>query len=218
MQKAEFQKEYWEREELNKRRSPLNPVVKQYVLPKINEIQKVIPLNQNIRLLDVGAGNGFFSYWFDQICQTTAIDYSQKMIELNPIKNKYVMNAKSLEFDDNSFDVVFCHAFLHHIDNMQGVLKEMKRVSKKYVVIMEPNRNNPLMFLFSLIVKEERLALKFSLKYLKRQINKSGLKILSAFSYGLIVPNKCPTFLLPLVKRFNKRFYWGMTNVIIAEK
>lgn len=213
-----FQKKYWERDKLNKRRSPSHPCVKEYVVSKIDEIQKVISINKEDTLLDVGCGNGFFSYYFDKICDTTGIDYSEKMIELNPIKNKYIMDANNLKFKDNSFDIVFCHAFLHHLDIIDKAIEEMIRVSRKYVIILEPNRNNPLMFLFAALTKEERKALKFSLTYLKNKLNKNNLRIISAFSYGLIVPNKTPLFLLPLMKIFNFRQPFGMTNFIIAEK
>lgn len=140
------------------------------------------------------------------------------MIELNPIKKKYVMDANNIKFNDNSFDVVFCHALLHHVNDMRRVIEEMKRVSKKYVVMLEPNRDNPLMFMFSLIVKEENKALKFSLSYLNKQVKSCGLNIISSFSYGLIVPNKTPKILLPFFKLFNTRFALGMTNFIISEK
>ena len=213
-----YQKKYWERKEIEKRRKPTDAVVREYVVPKIDEIQKHISIDRNTRLLDVGCGNGFFSYYFDKICNTTGVDYSSKMIELNPVEKKHIMDANNLEFEDDSFNVVFCHAVLHHVEDVNKVIKEMSRVSKKYVVILEPNRNNIFMFLFSLIVKEERKALKFSLNYLKRAAELPGLKIISSFSYGMIVPNRTPKMLLPFMKLFNFRQPFGMTNFIISEK
>ncbi len=213
-----FQKKYWERKDLDIRRPPWHPCVKEYVVPKIQEIKKIIPLNKEVELLDVGCGNGFFGYYFDKICKTTGVDYSKKMIELNPIKNKYIMDANDLKFEDNSFDIVFCHALLHHLENPNKAIKEMKRVSKKYVVMLEPNRNNPLIFLYVSIVKEERKALKFSLSYLKNTVKKNNLKIITSFSYGMVMPNKTPVFLLSLVKLFNFKQPLGMTNCIISEK
>ena len=56
-----YQKEYWERENLRKRRTPWHPCVKEYVVPKIKEIQKTIPINKETNLLDVGCGNGFLA-------------------------------------------------------------------------------------------------------------------------------------------------------------
>lgn len=215
---SDFQKDYWEREELDERRHPRHVVIKEYVMPKINEIKKIIPIDKNTKLLDVGCGNGFFSYYFEKICDATGIDYSEKMIKRNPAQKKYVMDATNMKFEDNSFDIVFCNAFLHHVDNVNRVIEEMKRVSKKHVVILEPNRNNPLMFLFSLIVEEERKVLKFSLAYLERLVKSNGLKLISSFSYGLIVPNKTPKILLPLLKLFNFKCFWGITNFIICEK
>ena len=213
-----FQKEYWERKTLEKRRSPTHPVVKEYVIPKIEEIRKIVPINKETKLLDVGAGNGFFSYYFDGICDTTAIDYSEKMIKLNPIKQKFVMDANHLEFKDDSFDVVFCNNLLHHVEDIKNALNEMKRVSKKYIVIIEPNRNNPLIFLFSMAVKEERKALKFTLPYLEKLIAANGLKIKSSFSFGMITPNKTPKCLLSLLRLYSFKNRLGMFNIVIGEK
>ncbi len=208
---------YWERKALDRRRKPANAVIKEYVVPKIKEVSKIITFSKKTKLLDIGAGNGFFTFYFDKICDVCGIDSSEKMLEMNPVKKTCQMDARRLKFKDNSFDVVFCHAVLHHIQEMDSVIQEMKRVSGKYVVIMEPNRNNLLMFIFSAIVKEERQALKFSLSFLKRLIKKNGLNIIDAFSYGQIVPNKTPAFLLPLCRLFNFRHAIGMTNIIIAE-
>jgi ubiquinone/menaquinone biosynthesis C-methylase UbiE len=213
-----FQKEYWERKSLEDRRPPDHPVVRQYVVPKIDQIRRVIPLERKTRLLDVGCGNGFFSYYFDQVCETVGVDFSQKMLAKNPIAQKLLMDAGHLSFQDFAFDVVFCHALLHHVDDMDQVLQEMRRVSRKYVVILEPNRNNPFMFLFSAIVREERKALAFSMGYLREKLERNKLKVVASFSHGMTVPNKTPALLLPLVKPFDFRQPFGMTNILIAER
>ncbi len=214
----EQQKQFWERDTLKKRRSPEHPVIKEYVVSKIDEIGKYIPIEKNTRLLDVGCGNGFFTYYFDQVCDVFGIDFSEKMVDLNPVKNKAVMNAEELKFEDNSFDVIFCHALLHHVDDIDRVVQEMKRVSRKWIVLLEPNRNNPLMFLFSLLVREEWKAMRFSLRYMKKFVKRNGLTVNKSFSYGMIVPNKSPKFLLPFLRLFNFRQPFGMTNFIIASK
>lgn len=209
---------YWQRKKLSQRRDPGHPVIAAYVWSKIAHIKKHIKINKKTKLLDVGCGNGFFTYYFDQICDTTGVDFSPKMLKMNPVKKKKLMDAHSLKFKDNQFDIVFCHALLHHVDDLDQVISEMKRVSKKYVVILEPNRNNPLMFLFSLIIKEENKALKFSLNYLKKKAIEQNMQIKAAFSQGLIVPNKTPAALLPLLGHFNFIQPLGMTNFIIAQK
>lgn len=193
-------------------------MVRQYVLPKIDLIRKGVSLEKETKLLDVGCGNGFFSYYFDQVCATTGVDFSEKMLAKNTIRQKFLMDASALSFQDMSFDVVFCHALLHHVEDMDGVLREMRRVSRKYVVVLEPNRNNPLMFLFSALVPEERKALAFSRDYLVKKMEGNGLRVTSAYSHGMTVPNKTPTFLLPLVRLFDFVQPLGMTNILIAER
>lgn len=201
-----------------KRRSPAHPAVEAYVSARIRKLSDYLALNKETHILDVGCGNGFFTFHFDKICDCTGVDYSKKMLTLNPVEGCVCADAGNLCFKEDSFDAVFCHALLHHVDNMDDVLSEMKRVSRKHVVVLEPNRNNPLMALFSLIVAEERKALKFSLGYLKRKVRKSGLHITSAFSFGLSVPNKMPVFLIPFSKLFDFTQPLGMTNVVLAEK
>ena len=149
---------------------------------------------------------------------TVAVDFSQKMLSMNPISSKFLMDAERLAFQDMAFDLVFCHALLHHVEDMDRVLREMRRVSKRYVVVMEPNRDNPLMFLFSVLVPEERQALKFSLGHLKEKMEKNGLKVTRAFAHGWTVPNKAPAFLLPLLKLTDFPQPWGMTNILLAER
>jgi SAM-dependent methyltransferase len=215
---SEQQKRYWHRADLDKRRSPTHPVIKAYVESKLDRILPYINLNQDTKLLDVGCGNGFFTYYFDKLCDTSGVDFSEKMLELNPVKQTFQMDAADLKFEDDSFDVVFCHALLHHVDDINAVVSEMKRVSRKYVVLLEPNRNNPLMFLFNLIVPEERRALKFSLSFVKELAIRNHIRILGAFSQGMIVPNKTPAFLLSALKPFDFRQRFGMTNFVIGEK
>jgi SAM-dependent methyltransferase len=213
-----FQKKYWERKSLIKRRPPQHPVIENFVLPKIKEIRKIIPIKKETTLLDVGCGNGFFSYWWDKICDTTGVDYSETMINLNPITKKYVMSAEDLKFPDSFFDIVFCNSLLYHVENINKAIDEMRRVSRKYLIISEPNAFNPLIFIFSVLNKQERRALKFSLGFLKRKIDYSGVKIISAFSHGVITPNKTPSLLLPLLKPLEKRRLFGVMNIIITKK
>ncbi len=193
-------------------------MVRQYVLPKIAEIRKYLPLDKNVRLLDVGCGNGFFSHYFSQLCDTVGVDFSRKMLEKNPVPQKLLMDAAHLAFQDLSFDVVFCHALLHHVENPDAVIREMRRVSRRYVVILEPNRDNPLVFLFSAAVPQERKALSFSMKFLRKRFEENKLKVVAAFSHGATVPNKTPLFVLPLTRLLDFRYPWGMTNVLIGEK
>jgi 2-polyprenyl-3-methyl-5-hydroxy-6-metoxy-1,4-benzoquinol methylase len=51
------------------------------------------------------------------------------------------MNAESLEYEDNSFDVVLADEMIHHADNLSSVLGEMFRVTKRGGVTVISDHN-----------------------------------------------------------------------------
>jgi SAM-dependent methyltransferase len=214
--KENIQREYWDNQ--NNRREPDHPIIEAFSLPKINHLNNFINFSSSKKLLDIGCGNGYFSYYFSKRAETVGLDFSQKMLVQNPCKNLVQGTALSLPFKDNSFDIVFCSNLLHHIENPQDVIHEMKRVSTNYIVILEPNRNNPLMAIFSIIIPEERMALKFSLEYMNTLIDRCGLTIINSCSMGSIVPNKTPQLLLPLLKIIDIKSPFGFYNIIISKK
>jgi len=218
-----LQTAYWRDEIQKQRRDPRHPIVKAYVEPKLRYICSKIDLGKNSTVLEVGGGNGYFSYYLDRISQLTATDFSPVILEQNPVGRKSVMDARNLQFSDRSFDIVFCHALLHHIDPEEraAVVKEMKRVARRYVVAIEPNIYNPLMALFGLLKKEERGSLVFSPQYLKKLFTDTGLSVVSERSFGLLTPNRMPIpkFLLPLeAALFEKPLWNGICNILIVSK
>ncbi|WP_320045049.1 class I SAM-dependent methyltransferase [uncultured Desulfobacter sp.] len=209
---------YWNRESLNKRRNYAHPVIETFTTSKLRMINQLVDLNGK-QCLELGAGNGFFSYYLDRICKLIATDYSKKMLSLNPARNKQLMDASAISFPDDSFDVVFESCMLHHADNIHSVIKEMVRVAKEYVIIIEPNRNNPFVFLFGLFNKEERGLLKFSQKFIAEILRKHDLINVTTFSHGVIMPNKTPLFLLSLSKILDRKLpFLGLDNIFIYMK
>jgi len=58
-------------------------------------------------------------------------------------------NALSTPFADNSFELVFSSAVIEHVgslENQNQFIKELVRISKKYVFITTPNRYYPIEF------------------------------------------------------------------------
>ncbi len=218
-QKYKIQKLFWE--STNSRRDPEHPVIKAFVEPKVKYVNSVI-LNkgekEKLSLLDIGCGNGFFTYYLKNFYHTVSLDFSEQMLKQNNCKFKICASADKLPFHDNYFDITFCSNLMHHLDNPENAIREMKRVSRKYIILSEPNRNNPLMFIFGLLNKLERGTLKFSLNYMKTLVSMFGLKVISASNLGIVLPNKTPNFLLPLLKKVDGEFPCAFYNILISEK
>lgn len=89
--------------------------------------------------LEIGAGTGYFSLNLLQLGlveRATATDISPGMLAaLEASADHLGLNvrtvgaeAERLPFDDESFDLVFGHAVLHHIPDLEGALSEFHRV------------------------------------------------------------------------------------------
>lgn len=104
-------------------------------------------------ILDYGCGEGLAAKkMLEQgATKVEGIDISegmiQKAIENNQDNRAHfqIMNAEELTFEDNSFDLVFGSAILHHL-NIEKALREIKRVLKPsgYAVFIEPLGHNPI--------------------------------------------------------------------------
>ena len=106
----------------------------------IKKISKIIdPTAKNI--LDVGCGNGFFIKSISSIKEKYACDVFEESIENSRDGYNYSKeNIIDLNFDNNSFDTVFCSHTLEHIPNIQKAISELKRVAKKEVIIVVPKQ------------------------------------------------------------------------------
>lgn len=210
-----FQKEYWETG--IHYRPPWHPVVQACVRPKLTFITQRVPITKEMTILDVGSGNGTYSYYLQQLGQCVAVDSSVELLKHNPCK-KALADALSLPFKDRMFDVVIGACLLHHVPDPLPVVAEMSRVSRRHVVLVEPNRSNPAVTLFSLLVRDERGGLKFSRAYLRRCAESNELRVTHLLSTGMIFPNKMPWFMVAPLKVFDIDFPFGMNTILIAEK
>ena len=213
------QKNFWDK--TIKRRMPDHPVVVAFAEPKVDFIRACIEKDRGgceiKQILDVGCGNGFFTRPLACWAKCTGLDFSQRMLDLNPVDAiKVCGDVNSMPFEDNSFDLVFCSNLLHHIPDALTAVLEMKRVSSHYVVISEPNRNNPLMFVFGFVKSVERGTLKFSCGYLKKLAAKANLRVVDITTMGAVLPNRTPTKLLPFFKLFDGRFPLAFYNVMVC--
>ena len=197
---------------------PRHPTARAFVLPKLNHIcNRIADIGS---VLDVGAGNGTFTYyWRRRAPLVEGLELSRNLIAQSPCKDIIRQgNAYDLPYPDDSFDMVFESNLLHHVAHPLRVLSEMRRVARRYVICVEPNRANPPMFLFSLLLPPERQALRFSRRYMRNMVEQVGCRVLDAFATGMISQHRTPPALHPLLKPFDRRFPLGMYSLTIAEK
>ena len=113
------------------------------------KIEKRLKSISGGRVLDVATGDGGF---VDTLMKTlkdfdsfVGIDYSEKEVKSakKRFKDQLVeirkMNAETLKFENDSFDTVCMSYSLHHLDKIEKVVAEMKRVLKSggYFIIQE---------------------------------------------------------------------------------
>jgi SAM-dependent methyltransferase len=65
-------------------------------------------------------------------------------------------DAEKLKFDEDSFDFVIAHEVLHHCRSPHAALAEMLRVTRRHVVLMEPNDS---------LIMRTLMGLRFSFPY-----------------------------------------------------
>jgi len=112
---------------------------------RINFFLSKIPICD--RVLDLGCADGRIIDRFNADYKI-GVDFAIKL--LRNVKTKvYASNVSDLPFDDNSFDVVISSEVLEHLDakTFHKALKEMNRVSSKYIIISVPYREQLIQLL-----------------------------------------------------------------------
>ncbi len=122
----------------------------------IDILQKEIELS-NQSVLDIGTGTGAWAMKFIQsnAAKVQGIDLSPKMLKISKEKHPQIIfsigNAEDLkEIPDKSFDIVTASFVIHSVktDRRIKILSEMKRISKKHVVIHDFLGKTPIFIRF----------------------------------------------------------------------
>jgi len=96
------------------------------------------------KILEIGKGNGFFADYSSKLgYSVTTCDFDKN---LSP---DVVADIRSLPLPDNSFDSVTAFEVLEHIpfEEVPKALSELKRVSRKHVLISLPYRSAAFEFI-----------------------------------------------------------------------
>ena len=102
-------------------------------------------------IVDIPCGNGRFYHIFSKAKKLSMADYSTNMLKATEERFGTSENVKLLQADisaiplnDGSADLCFCMRLFHHMKNDEvrlAALKELARVSKKYVALSFYNKN-----------------------------------------------------------------------------
>lgn len=115
------------------------------------------PLKRGNTILDVGCGDGSDGRFFETTCglRWRGMDIHRNAVVKNAGSRFTTGSIFHIPFNDNTFDYVFTHDVLHHVDeqfqrkqkHLAG-LKELRRVCKRggAIIIIEANRYNPLFY------------------------------------------------------------------------
>ncbi len=151
------------------------------------------------RVLDFGCGPGSFLASMAPLCrEVVGVDISKNFVSMTQqmIKHFKLTNAQAvhivpdqLPFADGSFDCVMMVDVIHHLEGIEKSLKEALRVVKKggRILIFEPNKLNPLLFLVHLIDKNEWGLLKLGTPWKYRKLLKSFMNIEDVQFNGIVI-------------------------------
>ena len=213
------EKEFWEKLDQKKKRSVNHPVVKFYMNQRIDYIKSHLDDMKDVEnALDVGAGYGYSSYYLPSHIQVTNLDFSFSNLINNPVQEKIQASALNLPYADDSFDLVFGWSFLHHLDLPERAVHEMARVTRKYLVLLEPNRNNLVQFAFGLLHPREHGTLRFTKKRLLGYLEQINFKLITCDTTGWMFAGASPTFSLKICRHLPFVHRLGVVNIMICEK
>ena len=188
---------------------------------QIDAIRRYMNLKRKTKLLEIGCEQGEFTFHANHHCKVFGVDTSLNLIAHNPVKRKALMNPLELAFPDDAFDIVVSRHILHQVHDIHGAMEEMKRVSRRIVLIAEPNRNHPLNLLSGMVkpkIKSKLNALRISPCFLPKLAKRHGLRVLEASTYGFLIPAYTPRSALFALRmtRINQPF--GYESLVVTEK
>ena len=214
------QLDYWARDHGFRRYD--DPVVKLFATQRLDFLATWLDLSTIGGALDVGCGDGFSTFYVGQrLRQVWATDRSPQMLARHPLaaeRRLAVSDARQLPYRDASFDLVYGWEMLHHISEPEMVVAEMARVSRRYVLVVEPNRNHPAQFAFALLDPEHRWVLRYSLRYLRDLCRVAGLRVVRSGTGGHLFPNRTPRSLAPWLARLPYASRAGISNWVLGER
>jgi ubiquinone/menaquinone biosynthesis C-methylase UbiE len=125
-----------------------------------------INIDSSAKVVDVGCGSGItLKFLKDFFKNSIGVDNSKESIELckklfgfEEGKDVFLMDANKTKFSNDQFDLVFSDGLLEHFQDPTSLIREMCRISGKWVLLFQPDRK-------SMINKVKQLASSIALNF-----------------------------------------------------
>jgi ubiquinone/menaquinone biosynthesis C-methylase UbiE len=135
-----------------------------HTLPRMSECLVLRRFKLEPPVLDVGCGEGVFS----RICLgkekiDVGLDPDEQAVRLAEKSGGYkrvvVSGAEKMPFKDGSFKTVISNSVLEHIEDVEGVFKEVRRVLKTggRFILLVPDKKASEYFFYALVLEKLRL-------------------------------------------------------------
>ena len=106
------------------------------------------------KILDIGCGPFYASKYFKSII---GIDSSKGLLKLSNSKKVICAKAEALPFKNNSFDTIISITAIQNFSNIKKAIQEMKRVSKRKIIITTIKKSKKIPNLKRLLKKAKIL-------------------------------------------------------------
>jgi len=164
-------------------------------------------LKKTDKVLDFGCGPGGFLCSIAPYCgEITGVDIVENFVDLckKSIENEGLTNARAivikpnkLPFENNSLDAVMMIDAIHHLEDIDSTMPDIFRVLKPggRLLILEPNKLNPLIYLVHLLDENERGLLKVGTPKVYKKMFADKLAIEEVSFNGIVIGPQTKTYL-----------------------
>ena len=118
-------------------------------------LEEIKKLGKNELFIDIGCAQGHYLKSAKESCTDVfGLEYEMKSIAQTENFRAYILvnaDAQKTPFKTNSFDFVLCSEVLEHVPDWETALKELKRISRKKIMITIPLEKSLLWSSFSII-------------------------------------------------------------------
>ena len=139
--------EYYE-EEYSFRKHWFGPITDDYILPNYYRwTDRFLDGLAPSTIVELGAGDGEVTdiikkknpTWYKEITPTEVVEQGVNKLKSKGYSKAVIADACKTPFNDKEFDVAIAYDVMHHVADPKEMAKEMVRIAKKRIFLIEAN-------------------------------------------------------------------------------